>query len=77
MIDFVAFSKHCATCDHWIGERRAERGEMRVYTPRHATIGHCDCPTGHWKGRLKPAESNCPHWARWQVMKEEPPPAGP
>lgn len=72
MIDYVANSLNCATCQFWTGERRPERGEMRVYTPHHATIGTCACPHGHWKGRLKPAESDCRHWARWEVMRLDP-----
>ncbi|MGE0440916.1 MAG: hypothetical protein AB7L66_13335 [Gemmatimonadales bacterium] len=65
MVDYVSFSKYCATCHFWTGERRPDHAEGRVYTPKHATIGHCDCPHGHWRGRLKPGESNCPHWSRW------------
>ena len=74
VIDYLAVSKYCATCQFWVGERRPEVGEKRVYTPRHATIGTCNCPHGHWRGRLKPGESNCPHWAHWETMREELPP---
>lgn len=74
MKDYVAFTEFCATCEHWTGERRPEPAEGRIYTSRHAAIGTCSCPHGHWKGRLKPAESNCPHWARWSVMKDHDPP---
>jgi len=70
MIDYLAVSKFCGTCQHWTGERRAELSEKRVYTPRHATIGTCACPTGHWKGRLKPGESNCHHWQHWDAVPE-------
>jgi len=74
VIDYVTFSTYCATCDHWTGERKPDFKEGRIYTPRHATIGTCDCPHGHWRGKLKPAESNCPHWARWELMKDCDPP---
>ncbi|MBX3147339.1 MAG: hypothetical protein KF785_11290 [Gemmatimonadales bacterium] len=79
MIDYIAFSMYCATCHHWTGQRRPEMMGGRIYTPRHATVGSCDCPTGHWRGRLKPGESNCPHWAQWNVMREftGPPPVRP
>jgi hypothetical protein len=71
MVDYKAFSIYCATCHHWTGERTPDRDDMRVYTPRHATIGHCDSPTGHWRGRLKPGESNCKHWIRWEAVRDE------
>lgn len=64
-MDYKAFTVHCATCEHWTGARRADRPGDRVYTARHATVGHCDSPTGHWRGRLKPGESSCSHWIRW------------
>jgi hypothetical protein len=73
MIDYKAFSVYCATCQHWTGERRPDRDDWRVYTPRHATIGTCACPTGHWRGRLKPGESDCKHWSRWEAVLEDPP----
>jgi hypothetical protein len=77
VIDYKAFSVYCATCHSWTGERTPDVADMRVYTPRHATIGTCDSPTGHWRGRLKPGESNCKHWIRWHEVREElgPPPA--
>lgn len=78
MIDYKAFSVYCATCEHWTGERTPDVGDMRVYTPRHATIGTCDSPTSHWRGRLKPGESDCKHWVRWSAVREpEPPPPPP
>lgn len=70
MIDYIAFSKYCATCHFWTGERRPDHDEGRVYVPRHATIGTCDCPHGHWRGRLKPGESNCPHFQTWDEVKQ-------
>ena len=69
MLHYAYILQYCATCQFWTGSRRAERDEGRVYTPRHATIGACDCPTGHWRGRLKPGESNCPHWQTWATME--------
>ncbi len=70
MLDYLGISQLCGTCQHWTGERRVEVSEKRVYTPRHATIGTCTCPIGHWKGRLKPGESNCSHWQRWEEIPE-------
>lgn len=69
MLHYAYILQYCATCEFWTGERRPERDEGRIYTPRHATIGTCDCPHGHWRGRLKPGESNCPHWKSWVAME--------
>lgn len=77
MMDYKAFSVYCATCQFWTGDRKPDREDWRVYTPRHATIGTCDCPTGHWRGRLKPGESDCKHWVRWEAVREDPPPPAP
>lgn len=72
MIDYRACSVYCATCEHWTGERTGDTTEVRVYTPRHATIGTCASPSGHWRGRLKPGESNCTHWVRWAAVPDPP-----
>ena len=69
MLDYAARSVYCATCEHWTGQRAPDTNDWRVYTPRHCTIGRCESPTGPWNGRLKPGESSCRHWLRWEAVR--------
>jgi hypothetical protein len=69
MRDFLAYTRRCATCHWWEGERIADTLNGRVELPRHAGMGYCRSPVSWWLGRPRQGDSLCAFWRQWERVR--------
>lgn len=69
MRDFLAYTRRCATCHWWEGERLADTLAGRVQLPRHAGMGFCRSPVSWWVERPRQGDSLCCFWQQWEPVR--------